>query len=726
MSLIALGTLILLLLNKGRLMKYIIHLVLLFFLIFQLASIFYFVITLEPISSAIFALEFEQISIVASNYVKFEWYFLLLLLPIFIYLLLYRLLKSSTRIQKAVIVFYLPFLFFPFTGFQLSSSKDNYNVDSLIENKIYYFISGIITNNQTRNNIDEIQAIKIYQKTEDSKKFFNENYPLLHSFDDINTLAPYFDLKETPPNIVLIVVESLSSSYSGKNANEMSFTPFLDSLSEYSLYFENMLATAERSFAVLPSIISSLPHGKKGFTEMKNNYPSHTSLSKWLFKNNYTGAFFFGGYARFDQMDLYMYHEGFHEIFERKEFNYKGTGYQTSIDNVPFGVGDKQLFRTHKRITDSLNRASPFFDVMLTLSMHYPFIIEDQERYKQLAKKRIENASRVPVNVKNKLLKYTQQLSTVIYTDDALKEYFKQQEKSKHYNNTIYLIVGDHMMGDIPQLSPIEKYRIPLIIYSPLLKKHARFRGVNTHLDIAPSLMKLIGEHYSFKMPQGVSWLGTTFDTSRKYHNDRKLLFMRNGRTCQDLLVNDILLSDEKLYKVGKHLSVSPINNSDKLKELIRIKDSYERIHKEVVVKNEMIPFVPKPIALEESMKYIKYNDNEEYIVMYEKTLEKDYNNFQLELSLFLEKGWEKGIYDEFSMLTFNYGNEKESKLWEVVDYQINELSFTEERKIVYNIENSVNFQLKKGDKIKLLIWNKESKNKNYTLLIKHLKFSGE
>ena len=42
----------------------------------------------------------------------------------------------------------------------------------------------------------------------------------------------------------------------------------------------------------------------------------------------------------------------------------------------------------------------------------------------------------------------------------------------KEYENTIFIITGDHSMPELGlwQISEIERYHVPLIIFSPLLK----------------------------------------------------------------------------------------------------------------------------------------------------------------------------------------------------------------------------------------------------------------
>jgi uncharacterized sulfatase len=91
------------------------------------------------------------------------------------------------------------------------------------------------------------------------------SYPFLYKDSATDVLTPFFTHSETPPNIVLLIVEGLGRAFTNDHAYLGNFTPFLDSLSRKSLYWENFLSSGGRTFAVLPSILGSLPFGKNGF-----------------------------------------------------------------------------------------------------------------------------------------------------------------------------------------------------------------------------------------------------------------------------------------------------------------------------------------------------------------------------------------------------------------------------------------------------------------------------
>ncbi len=112
-------------------------------------------------------------------------------------------------------------------------------------------------------------------------------YPFLHTDETPDVLSPFFTTASTPPNVVIILVEGLGRAFTGPNAYLGSFTPFVDSLAQQSLYWENFLSEGGRTFAVLPSILGSLPFGQQGFADLgkpdaRPPFTAGYSQEKWL------------------------------------------------------------------------------------------------------------------------------------------------------------------------------------------------------------------------------------------------------------------------------------------------------------------------------------------------------------------------------------------------------------------------------------------------------------
>ncbi|MEO8821458.1 MAG: glycosyltransferase, partial [Ginsengibacter sp.] len=152
-------------------------------------------------------------------------------------------------------------------------------------------------------------------------KYVNEKqYPFLHTVDSTDVLSPFFNRAATKPNIIFLVVEGLGRAFSNEDSYLGSFTPFIDSLSNHSLYWSNFLSEGGRTFAMLPSIYASLPFGKNGFLELGKQMPEHLSLFNILKENGYKTNFFYGGDASFDNMSMIVKMDG-GNVFDEKTFS---------------------------------------------------------------------------------------------------------------------------------------------------------------------------------------------------------------------------------------------------------------------------------------------------------------------------------------------------------------------------------------------------------------------
>ena len=63
-------------------------------------------------------------------------------------------------------------------------------------------------------------------------------------------------------------------------------------------------------------------------------------------------------------------------------------------------------------------------------------------------------------------------------------------------------------MPEIPISSQIDRFHVPLVIYSPLLKKGKKFSSVVSHFDITPSLLSFLQHNYDIKQPSVSAWIG--------------------------------------------------------------------------------------------------------------------------------------------------------------------------------------------------------------------------
>ena len=399
-----------------------------------------------------------------------------------------------------------------------------------------------------------------------------QRYPFWHTMDTTaNTLSPFFNKHATPPNIVIVLVEGLGRAFTNKGAYLGNFTPFLDSLSEQSLYWENFLSEGGRTFAVLPSVTGSLPFGRNGFDELGAGMPAHLSLLSLLKLNGYHTSFYYGGDAHFDNMDLYLEKNGVTSINDEKTFPPTYTKMPAASSGFTWGYGDKELFRRYFETKE--NAAQPYLSVLLTVSTHSPFLINEQDIYLQKFEQRM-NTLGFDEAAKKQYRDYRSQYASILFMDDALHDFFSAYKKRADFDSTVFFITGDHRMPEIPMSSKLDRYHVPLMIYSPLLARTARFSSVSTHFDITPSLLMWLGKDYHLQIPSSGSWVGSGLDTARTFRNVHAYPLMQTKNDMIDYIMGEHLLNGNDLYRINSNMQLTPEQDEDRAADL---KAGFER-----------------------------------------------------------------------------------------------------------------------------------------------------
>ena len=419
--------------------------------------------------------------------------------------------------------------------------------------------------------------------------YINPEYPFLHQETTPDVLGEYFNLGAAPPNIVLVVVESLGRAYSGQNAYLGSFTPFLDSLMQKSLYWENCLSTSGRTFQVFPATLASLPFGEHGFAELEDKMPDHISLISILKKQaGYSSSFVYGGEAEFDKMDAFLNRQGIDQIIDSRKFGADYTKLPASANGFSWGFGDHEIFR---RYLEDLRTKSdtPRMDVMLTIAMHDPFNIPDQENFNHKFDVRLEGL-KLSEQIKSFDQQYVKQLASVLYFDESIRYFFSEFSKMKEFANTIFIITGDHRMPEIPISSQIDRFHVPLVIYSPMLKKTEKFSSIVTHFDITPSLIAMLNGAKYIKRPTVASWIGHGLDNSVDFRSLQTYPLMRNKNEILDLLSEDIFLSSQTVYQISTDLNIDPLENDDRQIQLKDELDNFIRKNNYACKNNKLVP----------------------------------------------------------------------------------------------------------------------------------------
>jgi arylsulfatase A-like enzyme len=383
----------------------------------------------------------------------------------------------------------------------------------------------------------------------------DSRYPFLRAERTPDTLGIHF--KPTSdgkaPNFVFIVVEGLGRNFSGTTARFGSFTPFLDELAQRSLYFENFVAPQGRTFGVLPSLFASLPFGDGGFSALGEAMPQVATLPGILKAQGYQLRYYIGSNLAFDNQGLFLKRAGVDQLISEPDYGAEQPRFSE------WGVADGSLVDM-ALAREKQAPAGQFLSIVQTNTMHTPFDFPDKARYQKLAEQRVAELG-IPADKRQLYEEHRDIFASVLYTDTALRRFFEQAQALPGYANTIFIVTGDHRLPELPMDTRIERYHVPLIVFSPLLKAPLSIKSVSSQFDIAPSLLAYLGKQYAITSPAQVTWQGTGLDLEPQFRNVHAFAMKQTKTDLVDFLSGTAYLAQDRLYSLADGMHTDLMEN---------------------------------------------------------------------------------------------------------------------------------------------------------------------
>ncbi len=406
-------------------------------------------------------------SVEAINPLKYWWIFLdipLVLIYAIIHRKLYSKIKEKLNIKAlkiALILLLGSILIFGTLEVYITNFKVNYLKSELI---VYHARDIYDTYFKNDENIDYEKYLTIKEVNKDEK------YGIANG-----------------KNVIIIQVEALQSFVIDSFYEGQEITPFLNKLKDESYYFENYYYTvgagntSDAEFEVNNSIYASSKDSVYTTYYDKNYY----GLPYILKDNGYTSATAFHGYEKeyWNREEAYKY-QGFDKFYSSEDFSSK--------DIVGMGVSDKTFLKETAQKIKKLEE--PFYSFIVTLSSHHPFYVgEENEKIK------------VKEDAKGTL--FGDYLNSANYVDSALESFFNEMKKCGLYENSIFVIYGDHfaipnynvesanLVAELTghDFSYMDMFNVPCIIHVPGAENTEKIETVASHVDVLPTLLHLLG-----------------------------------------------------------------------------------------------------------------------------------------------------------------------------------------------------------------------------------------
>ncbi|MDM1085573.1 sulfatase-like hydrolase/transferase [Myroides odoratimimus] len=347
-------------------------------------------------------------------------------------------------------------------------NTDNIFAEELESNGVFKFYQAF--------NNSAIDYFKFYNTLPDDEltKNIKQFYP---QYNGAPSLLRHINSDSTTikKNVVLISIESLSADFMEFYGNTNRLTPFLDSLAMKSLFFTSTYATGNRTVRGLEAITMSIPPSPgESVVKRKDNKDKFTTGSVFA-KNGYTVKYLYGGDAYFDNMQDFFEGNNYN-IVDKCDFRPD----QITFQNV-WGVADGDMAKKAIEVmNEEYQQGKPFFNHIMTVSNHRPFTYPDGV---------LDTSDLTSARDKG-----------VRYTDYAIKEFFALAKEQPWYDNTIFVILADHCASSAGKTQlPLDKYRIPAMIYAPKGLTPQQFDQMISQIDVMPTLLGILNFKYDSK-----------------------------------------------------------------------------------------------------------------------------------------------------------------------------------------------------------------------------------
>ncbi|MFN0014503.1 MAG: LTA synthase family protein [Saprospiraceae bacterium] len=273
------------------------------------------------------------------------------------------------------------------------------------------------------------------------------------------------------PNVVIIILESMTAQVVEELGGEKGVCPNLSKLAKEGLSFSQCYGSGYRTDQGLVSVLSGFPAQPDQSVilhqDKANKLPG---LAKTFGQAGYSSAFYYGGQLTFANMGSWLYGQQFDKIVSINDFS------RAEITQL-WGADDATLL---DKVTESLGQMpQPFFATAMTLSLHQPYDVPYDSRW---------NGADEPSKF----------LNCAAFADHAIGEFFRKSAGEPWFENTVFVLVADHghLQPNGHTMDTPRSRQVPLIIAGPLISANWRGRvleKIGNHHDIPATLLQALG-----------------------------------------------------------------------------------------------------------------------------------------------------------------------------------------------------------------------------------------
>ncbi len=417
-------------------------------------------------------------------------------------------------------------------------------------------------------------------------------------------------------NVIFIHMEGIQSYLMNLSFNNVEATPSINKLAKEGLFFDHFypqISTGTSSDTEFTLLTSLLP-ASSGVVFTSYYDRDYVTIPKLLKEKGYYTFSMHGNLASMWNRNKVHPNLGYDKMYFEESFDY------TEDDVINLGINDSLFFKEAMPMLENIEKTNQnYMGTIITLSNHSPFIFLD--KYGEYDMSTTYEETDPTTNEKTtKTTNYLYNtpvgnyITSAHYADKALGEFFNYINDSDCFNNTVFVLYGDHdaklsrkeinylynydyKTGEVIEegmegYTPYDQYdhelnkNTPLIIWTKNNNIRKKLQGVNSNVmgmyDVMPTIGNMLGikndfalghDIFNIKDNNIVIFPNGNFLTNSVYYNSstNEYKIIGNNTVLNEDYINTRIAYVDKRLEVSNAIIVHDLikNEKDNLNKLI-------------------------------------------------------------------------------------------------------------------------------------------------------------
>nr|WP_239685085.1 LTA synthase family protein [Ventosimonas gracilis] len=288
--------------------------------------------------------------------------------------------------------------------------------------------------------------------------------------------TPPADGRLAVKNVVVILMESFAAHFVGALGSDAGITPEFDKLAKEGLLFTNFFSNGTHTHQGLFASMACFPNlpGFEYLMQMPEGSHHFSGLPQLLSPRGYEDFYVYNGDFAWDNQQGFFRNQGMSRFIGRYDFK------NPVVFDPTWGVADQDMF--DRGAEEIARQKPPFYALLQTLSNHTPYPLPDP----------------LPVDKITDKGSLNDHLTAMRYADWALGQFFEKVRKLPQFNQTLFVLLGDHGFAAHEQLTEMDLFRhhIAMLMIAPGIQQRfgKTIDTVGSQVDMVPTIMGRLGQ----------------------------------------------------------------------------------------------------------------------------------------------------------------------------------------------------------------------------------------